>query len=145
MSHSTLQAVRRSGLHRAAGWGVVAGVATAATPLAFWWLPAATAYAMTLALIASVYIGFAVADGRTRVVAVEATVTGAFVLLAAVAATGTPWLFVAGFFLHGLKDLWQHRTGFVRQTRWWPPFCAVADWVAALAMTVVIVAGAPIH
>jgi hypothetical protein len=37
--------VRRPDLHRVAGWGVVAGVATTVTPLAFWWLPAATVYA----------------------------------------------------------------------------------------------------
>jgi hypothetical protein len=42
-----------------------------------------TVYAMSLALIASVYVGFAVADGRTRVVAVEATAAAAFVFLAA--------------------------------------------------------------
>jgi hypothetical protein len=32
-----------------------------------------------LALIASVYIGFAVADGRPKVIAVESAVAGAFV------------------------------------------------------------------
>jgi hypothetical protein len=48
------------------------GVAQAATPLAFWWLDTATVYALGLVLIASVYIGFAVADGRRTVLAVEA-------------------------------------------------------------------------
>ena len=28
----------------------------------------------------------------------------------------------------GSKDLWQHRTQFVANTRWWPPFCLVVDW-----------------
>ncbi len=37
---------------------------------------------MSIALIATVYIGFAVADGRPAVIAVETTVAGAFVLLA---------------------------------------------------------------
>jgi hypothetical protein len=45
-------------------WGLVVGVAQAATPLAFWWLDTATVYALGLVVIASVYIGFAVADGR---------------------------------------------------------------------------------
>jgi hypothetical protein len=40
------------------------GVIQAASPLAFWWLDAATVYGLGLALIASIYIGFAVADGR---------------------------------------------------------------------------------
>ena len=51
------------------GWGVVVGVATAATPVGFWWLPATTVYAVGLAFIAAVYLGFAVADGRRRVIA----------------------------------------------------------------------------
>jgi hypothetical protein len=40
-------------------WGLVIGVAQAATPLAFWWLVAATVYALGLGVIASIYIGFA--------------------------------------------------------------------------------------
>ena len=82
-------------------------------------------------MIASIYVGFAVADGRPRVIAVESSVTFAFVVVAAAAVTGSPWLLVAGMAGHGLKDLWQHRSHFVANTRWWPPFCMVVDWVAA--------------
>jgi hypothetical protein len=32
-----------------------------------------------------------------------------FVIIAAAAVTGTPWLLVVGLAGHGLKDLWQHR------------------------------------
>jgi hypothetical protein len=49
----------------------------------------------------------------------------AFVVVAAAAVTGTPWLLVGGMAGHALKDLWQHRTRFVANTRWWPPFCMV--------------------
>jgi hypothetical protein len=55
-------------------WGVVWGVIQAAAPLGFWWLDPATVYALSLALIAAVYIGFAVADGRPTVIAVETVV-----------------------------------------------------------------------
>jgi hypothetical protein len=110
-------------------------------PLAFWWLPAATVCAVGLVVIAAVYVGFAVADGRPHVLAVETAVTGVFVILAAVAVTGTPWLLVAGLVAHGLKDLWQHRTGFVTNTRWWPPFSASVDAVAALLVALVITTG----
>jgi len=95
------------------------------------WLDSATVYALGLAVIASVYIGFAVADGRPKVIAVESGVTFGFVVVAAAAVTGSPWLLVAGLAGHGLKDLWQHRTHFVANTRWWPPFCMVVDWVVA--------------
>jgi hypothetical protein len=36
--------------------------------------------------------------------------------------------------------LWQHRTGFVANTRWWPPFCTTVDFVAAAFIAVSIVA-----
>jgi hypothetical protein len=122
-------------------WGVVWGALQAASPVAFWWLDAATVYALGLVLIASVYIGFAVADGRPAVIAVESSVVAAFVIVAAAAVTGSPWLLVLGLTAHGLKDLWQHRRQFVANTRWWPPFCLVVDWVAAAAIAAEIVAG----
>src|SRR4051812_14792373 len=103
------------------------GVATAATPLGFWWLPETTVYAIGLAFIAGVSLGFAVADGRRNVIAVELAVLSTFVLVAAIAINGSPWRIVAGLPGRGFKDLWQHRTQFVTTTRWWPPFCAAVD------------------
>jgi hypothetical protein len=98
-------------------WGVVWGVIQAAVPLGFWWLDPATVYALSLTLIAAVYIGFAVADGRPRVIPVEAAV---FVIVAAAGVTGPAWLLVASFAGHGFEDLWQHRRQYVANTRWWP-------------------------
>jgi hypothetical protein len=43
-------------------------VLQAATPLAFWWLSSATVYALGIAAIAAIYVGFAVADGRPKVI-----------------------------------------------------------------------------
>jgi hypothetical protein len=126
-------------------WGVVWGVLQAAAPLGLWWLDPATVYALSIALIAAVYIGFAVADGRPRVIAVETTVAGGFVVLAAVGVTGPAWLLVVGFIGHGVKDLWQHRRQFVANTRWWPPFCLVVDWVAAAILVVLITVGVDFH
>jgi hypothetical protein len=125
--------------------GTVTGVAQAASPFAFWWLPPATVYAMGLVVIAAVYIGFSVADGRTKVIATEIAVATVFVLVAAAAVTGPAWLLVAGLTGHGLKDLWQHRTRFVNGTRWWPPFCAAVDWVAATIVTLALTAGADLR
>jgi hypothetical protein len=126
-------------------WGVVVGIIQAASPLGFWWLDPATVYALSLALIAAVYIGFAVADGRPRVIAVEAAVAAVFVVVAAAGVTGSAWLLVAGLAGHGVKDLWQHRSHYVANTRWWPPFCLVVDWVAAAILVVLIAAGVDFH
>jgi hypothetical protein len=122
-------------------WGAVLGVFQAASPLAFWWLDPSTVYALGLVLIASVYIGFAVADGRPKVIVAESVVASVFVVVAAVAVTGSVWLIVVGLGGHGIKDLWQHRRRFVANTRWWPPFCLVVDWVAAAIIAIAIVAG----
>lgn len=126
-------------------WGVVWGGIQAAAPFGFWWLDPATVYALSLALIAAVYIGFSVADGRWKVITAETCVAAAFVILGAVAVTGSAWLLVAGFAGHGLKDAWQYRTQFVTNTRWWPPFCAAIDWIAALLLAIAILAGVHFH
>ena len=34
-----------------------------------------------------------------------------------------------------------NRTGFVNNTRWWPPFCLTVDWVAAAIVAIAITAG----
>lgn len=126
-------------------WGVVVGSIQAASPLAVRWLEPTTAHALYIAFIAAVYIGFAVADGRPKVIAVEAAVAGAFLVVATAGATGSAWVIVAAYVAHGLKDLWQHRTQFVAHTRWWPPFCATVDVLVAAILTVEIAAGMTLH
>ena len=125
-------------------WGVVFGVLQAASPLAFPWLDTAGVHALGLTFIAAVYVGFAVADGRRHVLVVETAVASVFVVAAAFAELGSAWLIVAGLAGHGGKDLWQHRTGFVAGTRWWPPFCATVDCVAAALIAVALLTGLPL-
>jgi hypothetical protein len=132
----------RNPLWTPVAWGVLVGLLQAASPLAFWWLDPATVYAIGLAVIAPVYIGFAVADGRVRIIVVESVVAMAFVVVAAAGITGPAWLLAFGLAAHGVKDAWQHRTRFVSGTRWWPPFCAAVDWVVAAIIVSEIVAGA---
>jgi hypothetical protein len=141
MSVAAIERPENTSLRAPVVWGLLVGGAQAASPLAFWWLDTLTVYAMGLVLIASVYIGFAVADGRPAVVAVETSVVAGFVVVAAAAVTGSPWLLVLGLAGHGLKDLWQYRRQFVANTRWWPPFCLVVDWTAGAIIAVEIIAG----
>jgi hypothetical protein len=126
-------------------WGLVIGAIQAGSPFVFRWLDAATVYSLELALIAAVYIGFAVADGRPRVITLETAVAGLFVVLAAASVTVTAWLLVVGYVGHGLKDAWQERRHYVANTRWWPPFCAAVDWLLAAILVVAIAAGAHFH
>ena len=135
----------RVSLRGPVGCGLALGAAQAASPVLFPWLEQATVQALYLSLIAAVYIGFAVADGRPKVIAVEAAVASAFFLIAAVAVTATAWLLVLGYAGHGFKDAWQHRRQFVVNTRWWPPFCAAVDGLVALVLVAEIVAGVNLH
>lgn len=141
-SHASMS---RPDLRAPVGWGIVVGVIQAASPLAFWWLPRATVFALELSLIAAVYIGFSVADGRSKVIVAECGVAAMFVVVAAAGVTGSAWLIVGGMAGHGLKDMWQHRTGYVANTRWWPPFCAAVDFVVALILAVAIARGIQFH
>jgi len=80
---------RSSGSDRAAILsGIGVGVAQAATPLVFWWLDTAIVYALGLAAIAAIYVGFAVGDGRVRIIAVESSVALTFVVVAAAVVVG---------------------------------------------------------
>jgi hypothetical protein len=90
--------------------------------------------------VAAICIGFAVPTD-VKVIAAESSVALAFVVVAAAAITGTRWLLVAGFLGRGCKDLWQHRTRFVANAGWWPPFCLAVDWVVAAVIIVEIAAG----
>jgi hypothetical protein len=144
-ARGTFTAARKQLLRPPVLWGVVFGGIQAASPLGFWWLDPATVYALSLTLIAAVYVGFAVADGRRTVIAVEAGIAGVFVVVAAAGVTGPAWLLVLGLAGHGLKDLWQERRHYVANTRWWPPFCLVVDWVVAAILVVLITAGADFH
>ena len=122
-------------------WGVAIGIMQAVSPIGLWWLAQDIVWAISLAMIASIYVGLAVADGRPKVVAVEVAVASGFVVLAAAAIGSSPWLIVIGLVGHGMKDLWQHRTHFVANTRWWPPFCLVVDFVAAAVIAVLLITG----
>jgi hypothetical protein len=126
-------------------WGLVFGAIQASSPIGFRWLDPSTVHGLSITLIAAVYIGFAVADGRPKVIAVEVAIVGVFVVVAAMGVTGTPWLLVVGYAAHGFKDAWQERTHFVVNTRWWPPFCAAVDWLVAAILIIEIAVGVNFH
>ena len=43
------------------------------------------------------------------------------------------------------QGLWQHRTHFVANTRWWPPFCATVDFLVTAIIAFEIIAGLNLH
>ena len=87
--------------------------------------------ALTLCIVAAIYIGFALADGKLRWIVAEAIVVSAYLLAALLTLSVSMWVAVAAFTLHGLWDLAHHRHIRTAMPRWYIPFCAVFDWVFA--------------
>ena len=92
--------------------------------------------ALLLAAIGAVYVGSALAQSKGLLV--ETIIALACALLALGGLEGSPILLAVGYQLHGFWDLFHHAktgTGTVSQAqRWYPPFCAVFDWVVAISI-----------
>ncbi|MEL6149836.1 MAG: DUF6010 family protein [Chloroflexota bacterium] len=86
--------------------------------------------AYQLLIIAGVYIGFAVNDGRPVVMAIEVAHLAGFIALTLLGLWISPWFLVVGYFSHGAWDL-LHRPSLIQTelARWYPPLCLVYDWI----------------
>ena len=109
------------------------GLALVTVPLhafiPFWWSHQLAA--LVLALIAGIYVGFAVLDGRTRIILVELMVAFAFIAFACAAMIYDPIWLPLGYVAHGLWDALHHSPLFdTKMPRWYIPLCAVYDIIA---------------
>jgi hypothetical protein len=94
--------------------------------------------AILLGMIASVYLGYALADGRLRAFQVEYVGIVAFTALATIAlARDSALLLALGYLGHGLWDLVHHRRGVEVRIPWWyVPLCLSYDTVLAIYVLV---------
>jgi hypothetical protein len=121
------------------GIGGVLAFGTAALHLA---VPAAqrgALAALLLAAIGAIYVGFAIADGGRSALVLEVGGAVVFLFIAALSLWVSPTLLVLGYVLHGFWDYAHHRrliTTTIR--RWYPPFCAIYDWVLAGLLLVLL-------
>lgn len=90
--------------------------------------------AIILGLVAGIYAGFALQDGRARILAIEGLAVLAFLALALAGLVWSPWLIPAAYVLHGVWDLLHHRQISTKTPSWYPPMCAVYDWVFAAGL-----------
>jgi hypothetical protein len=93
--------------------------------------------AVVLVLVAGIYVGFALQDGRARSLAVEASVALGFTAAALAGLWVSAWTIPAAYALHGLWDLAHHRHIATAMPAWYVPFCAVFDWVFAVGLVAV--------
>lgn len=90
--------------------------------------------ALTLVLIAGVYMGYAFKDGRTKAILTELVTALAFTAAAWAGLNGAPMVIVAALALHGLWDSLHHSLIDTAIPRWYIPFCATVDWLMAASL-----------
>ena len=103
-------------------------------------LPARLSYelaAITLVLIAGIYIGYAFKDGRPRTVFLEFGIALVFATAAWVGLNGYPYVIAAALAAHGVWDLLHHNLIKTDVPRWFIPFCVICDWVMAASLTLI--------
>lgn len=114
-------------------FGVGAGIATI---LLFIVLPRSYTLdiiPLLLTLIASVYLGFAVIDGRQREIIIEVTVALMFIVVALLGMWLSPYLWLVGYIGHGIWDIAHSKKGIQTNVpAWYKPFCMIYDWMIAL-------------
>ena len=114
--------------------GVILAAATLVIPILLEDRAAFGFLAILLAMIAAVYLGFALADGRARTFAIECAGIVLFAGVATIAlVTEEPVVLALGYFGHGLWDAAHHRRGLDTAMPWWyVPACLGYDLVIGI-------------
>jgi len=106
--------------------------ATCAVGLYLPYFKAMDFFAILLAVLAGLMIGFALADGRPKKIVIELVVAAGFVALTLLGMWKWTWLIPAGFVLHGLWCLVHHYSFIGARIRsWFSPLCALYSLVVA--------------
>jgi hypothetical protein len=97
--------------------------------------------ALILAVIASVYVGVALAQESPAALGIEIAFALAIGALVVLGLWASPYWLAAGYFAHGVWDLAHHRATpalpGVALPRWYAPSCLVYDWVIGILVLAV--------
>jgi hypothetical protein len=95
--------------------------------------------ALLFAAIGAIYVEFGLQTGSRAQIVMELTVARGGGLSAVVAGLWvTPWIVPAAYSIHGIWDYAHHNGARLAPIpSWYPPFCAVYDWVAAAGLVLV--------
>lgn len=97
-------------------------------------------WAITMTIIMSIYIGFALKDQGKKLLVLQIVVAAFFLPLTLMGLWITPWFLVAAFILHGFWDLLHdYKIIKTRVMPWYPDFCMVVDWVLGLYLAIDII------
>tara|TARA_R110002124_G_scaffold133955_7_gene296581 strand:- start:3197 stop:3610 length:414 start_codon:yes stop_codon:yes gene_type:complete len=91
-----------------------------------------------IAVIGAIYVGFALQLGSIRQIIVEIGVAILFLGAALVGIWVNPWVIPVAYVAHGLWDFAHHdHSQLTKIPNWYPPFCAVYDWVFAAGLAAI--------
>jgi len=93
--------------------------------------------AVVVGALGGVYVGGALRGGMRIEFAVACVAAMIFAVLGAAGLIGPAWIIAGAFILHGVWD-WVHHA-LERRTvgPWWPPFCAIIDFIFGTYLLVV--------
>lgn len=95
------------------------------------------AAALSLPLIAGIYVGFALRDGRVKSVVMEVIVAWLLFQAATIGLTEWEWAIPLALALHGVWGIAHHRWIETEMPRWYIQACAIYDWIAAVGITLI--------
>jgi hypothetical protein len=100
-------------------------------------------YPAVLIAVASYYLAFAAADGRSEVMLSEVAIAAVFIAGAVAGLKCNPWIAVVALAGHGVMDGFHHHLVHnVGVTQVWPGFCMAFDVTAAAFVALVMLARA---
>lgn len=90
-----------------------------------------------LSIIASIYIGFALSDGRRREILIEISAMFFFWAMAVFGLWISPYFLIAGYVIHGFWDI-IHNPKIIQTevVEWYKVLCMAYDWVMAVFILV---------
>ena len=123
---------------------VLAAILVAGSMAWLWFTPVADrriAEGITLAIIAAIYIGFALAERDATNLVIEVAFAVAIVAVVFIGLEQSRYWLAGGLVAHGVWDLLHHHSHPVLGTRevprWYPPACLVYDFPLAIFVTLV--------
>lgn len=93
--------------------------------------------ALSVVVIAGIYVGFAFKDGRASVLRIELLGAAGFMAAAWLGLNGMPMAIVVALALHGLWDLLHHSPIKTEIPDWYIGFCITTDWLMAAGLAVI--------
>jgi hypothetical protein len=98
--------------------------------------------AVLIAVAGAIYIGFSLQKGNLAQIATELTVATGFIAAALAGLWVTPWILPVAWAAHGIWDYAHHQGSKLASVPsrlaaiplWYPPLCAVLDWVVAASL-----------